>query len=292
MTAKSRPHRWRWALLVVGALGLALLWKAGSQLTSPTNHHVAPYPAPARALKIASADHVTLAASYIPAAQPDAPAILLLHGNGGSRADVMPTALWLSAHGYAVLTIDFRGHGESTPTTKSFGLSEAHDAQAAFDWLKKRAHGGKVGVIGFSLGGAAALLGDNGPLTPDVMVLECVYPDIRHAIFNRVATVTGRWPAYFIEPLLSYQSWLRYGVSPSRISPVWALTRVTSPVMIVGGGADVYTPPEEIRSLFDAAHQNGEIWLLDGLSHDQVVSSQSKVFRSKLLSFLDKHLKN
>jgi alpha-beta hydrolase superfamily lysophospholipase len=65
-----------------------------------------------------------------------------------------PTAAWLAAQGFAVLTIDFRGHGQSTPRPHSFGYGESTDAHAAFAWLKQRRSGGKVAVIGISLGGA------------------------------------------------------------------------------------------------------------------------------------------
>ncbi len=272
---------------IVGALGF---WFIGSALTAPTNRVVAPIAAPAKTLTIDSGDSVQLAATYWASGDAAKPAILLLHGNGGSRADMVPTAEWLVSQGYAVLAPDFRGHGESTPNPKSFGWFEANDAHAAFAWLRQHHPGSKIGVIGFSLGGAAALVGEKGPLPADAMVLEAVFPDIRAAIYNRLAAHMGAGAATVIEPLLSIQSWLRYGVGPDAISPRNALEKVKVPVMIVGGGADRYTPPNETRSMFEAAHRNGEIWILEGLAHNQVVSDQSPAMRQRLSAFLARTL--
>ena len=52
--------------------------------------------------------------------------------------------------------------------------------------------GEKIGAIGSSLGGAAALLGPH-PLPVDALVLESVYPDIGAATGNRIRAVLG-WP--------------------------------------------------------------------------------------------------
>jgi alpha-beta hydrolase superfamily lysophospholipase len=263
-------------------------------MTRPGNTPVADFAPPVLSIRIASTPGISLAGSYWPGkpeARGDSPVILLLHGNGGNRRDVSETADWLNAQGYAVLAIDFRGHGSSTAATKSFGLREAQDAHAAYAWLRQKHPRAKIGVIGFSLGGAAAVLGSSGPLPADAMVLESVYPDIRHAIRNRLSTHLGPLPALVMEPLLSLQSWPRFRVGPGAISPITGLARVKAPVMIVGGGNDAYTPPAETRAMFDAAHRHGEMWVLDGLSHDEVVHSAPAAFRLKLLSFLDRNLR-
>ena len=48
----------------------------------------------------------------------------------------------------------------------------------------------RVGVIGISMGGAAALLG-SGPLDANAFVLESVYPTIRQAVSDRLGTWLG-----------------------------------------------------------------------------------------------------
>lgn len=290
----------RTARILVGFLALLLVvclavWGVGSLLTRATNAPVPPPDLPACAVSIPSEDGIVLAGSYWPASpvsdRAQVPAILMLHGNGSSRASMSATARWLNQNGYAVLAVDFRGHGESTPADKSFGFYEARDAHAAYDWLARNNPGGRVGVIGFSLGGAASLLGEAGPLHADALVLIAVFPDIRRAIANRLAIRLGNGPAKVMEPLLSYQSLPRFGVKPSAIAPIRTLGQVSAPVMIVGGGADRNTPPSEARAMFSAVHGPGELHILPGLDHNSMGGALPEDFNAALLQFLDRHLK-
>jgi pimeloyl-ACP methyl ester carboxylesterase len=277
-------------VLLCGVLGLVgglmLSWAAGSFMVRGEASAVPPAKAPARDLRIRTSDGLTLAATYWPGRRLDSPAILLLHGVKASRASTAPTAAWLSGLGYAALTIDFRGHGQSDMAPRSFGLREASDARSAFEWLKRRQQGAPVAVIGNSLGGAAALLGPAGPLRADALVLQAVYPDIRRAIRNRIADRLGAAPARLLEPLLSFQSKPRFGAWPGDLSPVEALRRYPGPVFVLGGEEDSYTPPQETRALFAAARGRKALWLVPGRDHAAMGRLSDAPYRERLGRFL------
>jgi len=284
-----RPTR---RTLLLGAFlallaGLALSWAAGSAMVRGVPADVPPAEAPAVDLRIRTGDGLALAATYRPGRRPDSPAVLLLHGVKASRASTAPTAAWLAGLGYASLTVDFRGHGESDMAERSFGLREASDARAAFGWLKRRQGGARVAVIGHSLGGAAALLGPSGPLPADALVLQAVYPDIRRAIRNRIAARLGALPARLLEPLLSFQSKPRFGVMPGDLSPIDALRRYPGPVFVLGGLDDRYTPPDETRALFAAAPGPKRLWLVPGCDHEAMGALADPAYRARLGRFLE-----
>ncbi|HEU0098442.1 MAG TPA: alpha/beta fold hydrolase [Allosphingosinicella sp.] len=266
--------------------GLALSWAAGSAMVRGVPGPVAPAEAPAADLRIRTGDGLSLAATYRPGRRPGSPAVLLLHGVRASRASTAPAAAWLSGLGYASLTVDFRGHGQSDMAERSFGLRESSDAQAAFAWLKRRQGGAKVAVIGNSLGGAAALLGPSGPLPADALVLQAVYPDIRRAIRNRIADRLGAAPAWLLEPLLSFQSKPRFGIMPGDLSPLQALRRYRGPVFVIGGLDDRYTPPAETRALFAAAPGPGRLWLVPGRGHAAMGELGDELYRRRVALFL------
>jgi uncharacterized protein len=280
-----------WTIAALLLAGLTSSWLVGTLLSRSTNAPVADAIAPSVDVALTSKDGLRLAGTYRPGVKADSPAILLLHGNGASRADVVENAQWLASLGYATLAIDFRGHGESAAANHSFGLFEARDARAAFDWLKKRQAGGPVGVVGISLGGAAALLGDDGPLPADAMVLQAVYPDIRAAIRNRLSAILGTILGTVGEPFLSYQSLFRQGEWPARLSPIRAAAKLRSPTLVIGGGEDQYTPPVETRAMFDAIKAPKEVWIVPGLSHAGISSEQNAPYRARVEAFLLRHLK-
>jgi predicted acyl esterase len=119
---------------------------------------------------LAMSDGVRLATTYyVPDGSPPAggwPAVMLLHGLGGSRTDA-GTALGIALNsmaetqlvpqGYAALTFDARGHGQSEGLVSIDGPREIHDVRELFDWLAARpgvdAH--RIGAFGFSYGGGA-----------------------------------------------------------------------------------------------------------------------------------------
>jgi len=71
-------------------------------------------------VKFDSADGVELRGTFYPAPKAKAPAILMLHRYGGNREGWEKLAEELQKNGFAVLTFDFRGHGESTKVTADF----------------------------------------------------------------------------------------------------------------------------------------------------------------------------
>ena len=88
--------------------------------------------------------------------------------------------------GYSTLLIDLQAHGESPGEAITAGYRERLNVIAAIEWIKKRNPKHKIGVVGWSLGGAAALLADSQDI--DALVLELVYPTISEAVDNRIGS--------------------------------------------------------------------------------------------------------
>jgi uncharacterized protein len=268
---------------LLALLVLASAWVAGSFVARPVN---GPVPAPAppgRVVHLTASDGVPIVGSYWPPARADGPAVLLLHGINNTRDRMRAQALWLNGLGYGVLSIDFRGHGESGAVQRSFGWHEARDAAAALAFLRAGAPRRRVGLIGVSLGGAAALLGEGGPLPVQAMVLHAVYPDLRTAIRNRLARFTGPL-AWVGEPLLSYQSWPRYGVSPARIAPIDGLRRYRGAILVIGGLADADTLPADTEALYAAAPGPKSLWLIPGADHIATSIVWNQAYRMRVLA--------
>lgn len=268
------------------ALDLLASWLAGSAMVAPRPMAIPDPPPPAEAMTTVASDGAAVAGSYWPGRSDDSPAVLMLHGVQSNRLQHASTAAWLAARGYAVLAIDFRGHGESARRPRSFGVNEARDAAAALAWLRRRQPARRIAVVGTSMGGAAALLGEDGPLDVDALVLQAVYPDIRHAIRNRIAERLGRPIATLLEPLLSFQTRARLGIWPDAISPMTAIAAFKGSVLVIGGGDDRSTPPAESRALAGAVPRLAGLWIVPGLGHAETTGLASDDYRRRIARFL------
>ena len=80
-------------------------------------------------------------------------AVVLAHGAAFNKASWAALAEQLSARGYQVMAIDFRGYGKSTAGSARDGLFE--DILAAVRYLR-RGGAPRVSVLGASMGGGAA----------------------------------------------------------------------------------------------------------------------------------------
>jgi pimeloyl-ACP methyl ester carboxylesterase len=281
----------RSSTVVVGLIGMILVglaasWTAGSIMVKGRHSGVSAAVSPSQDVRFQSQDGVSIAATFRPGKNDRSPAVLLLHGVGASRQATAANAEWLATLGYATLAIDFRGHGESSSEQRTFGFDEALDAQTAFAWLKRQQGNAPVAIIGISLGGAASLLGDAGPIQADALILQAVYPDIRHAIRNRIASRTIQVVGDLLEPLLSFQAPLRFGIWPSRLSPLAALPRYLGPVLVIGGEQDRATPPAETRAMFGAVRGDRTLWMVPTGDHAEICDLADVAYRTHVAAFL------
>jgi dienelactone hydrolase len=76
-----------------------------------------------------------------------------------TRQGKLPQARVLARHGYGVLLLDARGYDGSQGDPNVFGWDDTNDIDAAVTWLQKRpdVRGGRIGGIGFSVGGEMML---------------------------------------------------------------------------------------------------------------------------------------
>jgi hypothetical protein len=101
----------------------------------------------------------------IPSGVKNPPVVLMLHGFGSYKDEVgnmyKRLAAALAAKGVASLRIDFAGFGKSDGDTGSTTVGgQVKDAESAYTWLvdSKLVNRARIGVIGFSLGGAISTI--------------------------------------------------------------------------------------------------------------------------------------
>jgi predicted acyl esterase len=131
---------------LAAALALAAVASAAPRLTSQSG-----------TLTVADATSLawTLVEPDLTAPPGGWPAVIVLHGLGGTKESVGAIAQAFAAQGYAALAYDARGHGASTGTVELAGAKEVADLRALDEWLAARAEVSdtRIGALGISYGG-------------------------------------------------------------------------------------------------------------------------------------------
>jgi fermentation-respiration switch protein FrsA (DUF1100 family) len=265
-------------LLAIGALAVIFV---GYALAHPVPAHVGAPPPALHATSIVIDGRIHGWFSRSPAHRG---VVLLLPGVRANRLSMVDRALFLRDAGYSVLLIDLQATGESPGNVITFGWRERLDVLAAVDFLRRELPGEKVGVIGSSLGGAAALLA-TPPLRVDALVVESVYPSIDRAAANRLHRYLGA-PGIAVEPLLLAQLQPRIGVGAEVLRPIDHVGKVTCPLLVISGAKDRYTTVDDTRALFAAAREPKQLWLVDGAGHVDLCRFGGESYRRRVLELM------
>jgi len=182
-------------------------------------------------------------------ADEDAPVLLYLHG---ARRDVERSVFrirQMSALGFSVLAVDYRGFGRSTDELPS-EATVYEDAHAAWRWLGERARGSDRYVFGHSLGGAIAVQLASEVNDAKGLIVEGTFTSIRD-VYDSM-----RFGWLPLGPLIT-----------QRFDSARAIARVQAPVLVVHGLRDTLIPPALGRSLYERAPGRKRLVLVEGGSH-------------------------
>jgi fermentation-respiration switch protein FrsA (DUF1100 family) len=283
------------ALAVAGLCGAVLI--AGVLMSRPVQSEVDPPPpglANVENVRIPSGSGTVLGGWWIDG-EPGGGCMILMHGVRRNRRTMSRRAEILQQNGFAVLLFDFQAHGLSPGRAITFGHLEARDAAAAVAFVRQRLPDECLGVIGVSLGGAAALL-PRVPLDVDALVLESVFPDLRSALANRlrihIGPVAGRALAPVLAPLFRLLMWTVLGVRSSRLRPIDHIATVTAPVLIASGTRDRSTTIAEARSLFERATEPKQFWAVEGAGHVNLERYDPDAYWPVILPFITRYVQS
>jgi alpha-beta hydrolase superfamily lysophospholipase len=259
------------------------------------------------------ADAQRIHAWWWPAKNPNAPAVLYLHGARWSLTGQVFRLEQLRAFGFSVLAIDYRGFGKSDgdlPSEKTV----YEDAHAAWDWLvAQQPDPARRYIYGHSLGGAvavdlaASLSKQDAPseialadaastepvMQPRAQRVSAPNAKSKPVMANQEASPPGT-PAGGLIVESSFTTladmarevtyaWLPVGLLLSqKFDSMSKMAKVAMPVLVVHGAADRFVPSRFSQQLYDAATSPKTLLLVDGGSHNNSMRTGAAQYRKAL----------
>jgi len=231
-------------------------------------------------------DGVPLSGWYIPSRT--GAAVVLLHGAGSTRSNVLDHAAVLARDGFGVLLYDARGHGRSAGRAMDFGWHGDDDIAGAVGLLRRRpdVDPGRIAAVGMSMGGESAIgaaasipgiravvaegatnrvAGDKGWLSDEY--------GARGAVTEWVASITTG-----ITDLLTE-------ASPPRPLRDAASLAAPRPMLLIAAG-DVTEEPLAARWIAGAAPASVRIWVAPDTGHTDALRTHPDAWERRVTTFL------
>jgi len=202
------------------------------------------------------------------------PGVVLLHGFTGDRMEshwiFVKCARALAQGGIGALRFDFYGSGESDGEFREMTLSgEMGDARAAVTFLQGQPgiDGGRLGLLGLSLGGAVAAAIAAGVDAKAVVLWSAVAHTarLRQLIKQFTRKIPGKagsreFNAHEINPRLEEDI--------LKVDPVRHLARYRGPTLIIHPEKDEHIPVSHAHDFFKAARtETKELAIIAGADH-------------------------
>jgi predicted MFS family arabinose efflux permease/pimeloyl-ACP methyl ester carboxylesterase len=254
------------ALLIVVGLPLLLSFAVTKAGTRPGERERRDTPAAAGAtyedVSFTSADGNQLSGWYLPA-RTHAVNVILTHGLFRSRYEMLARGLDLWRAGYGVLLYDLRRHGRSPAEFSTIGYEERHDVEAATRFVRARAPGQKIVLMGVSMGAAATLLAAaESAQEQDIIavVAESSFLSFADTVRHHVSLIhlprgVGV-PAFpFATLLIEFTAW-RMNFRVADFDLRRAVGQIQRPILFIGSSGDVRMPNETVLEPLYAAARN------------------------------------
>lgn len=206
---------------------------------------------------------------HLPAAA-GCPGVVMCHGFTGSKSEAhrlfVNAARDFCDHGIAALRFDFRGSGDSAGEFRDMTVSgEIADAQEALNYLAARPeiNGGRVGILGLSLGGcvAACLAGQEPRIKSLVLWAATCHPEDLHARLK---------PEFAERDLIDFDGWgLGRGFLDDllEVHPLAQAANYRGPALIIHGEMDETVPLSHARDYERALGGSKRVQVISGASH-------------------------
>lgn len=219
--------------------------------------------------------------------------VVVMHGAGSTRSDVLDQSAVLVGSGYSVLLVDARGHGDSHGTTMDFGWYGDLDIAAGTEFLASRheVDPGRIGVVGFSMGGEEAI----GAAATD--------PRIR-AVVAEGATARRAADEEWLSDAYGWRGWIQERLEYVQDGITDFLTDASPPTPLRSAVIDA---PDTRFLLINAGNVGDEgraasfiqsgaservtVWTVDGADHTGGYDTRPEEWQQHVIEFLDETLR-
>ena len=231
-----------------------------------------------------SADGIKLNGWFIPNSKSKS-AIIVMHGYPADKANLLGVAEFL-AEDFNVFLFDFRYFGRSEGEYTTVGYFERNDLLGAIKYLDTEKNITSVGLYGFSLGGAVALMTNHKNIKS--IVADSSYAKLSHMVEHMYGIFfIFKYPLAYLTKLYGI---LFLKINIDKINPVDNMKNIKIPILLIHGNKDSQIPVNEAYLLHNA-NKNSKLWIVKNAGHGTAHSINQNEYERRVAGVFKKSLK-
>ena len=223
---------------------------------------------------------------------PNRPWIILCHGLGSNRSDLLDIASRLRSANFNLFLFDFRGHGGSAGRTTSFGWQEQYDLEGALVYLGSQADvtAQTYGIYGISMGGSVAIMVAARDERLGAIATESPYANLQSTLLHNMKLLY-RAPKIPFLWFIAITYRLRFKVWPKHVSPMQSAGRLSPrSLLLIHGQNDTREPIQQAKDIFASAGSPKEFWNINDADHLEGFQIDPELYVRRLAGFFESNL--
>lgn len=241
-------------------------------------------------------DGIELRGWKVRARQPNNDWVLLYHGVSDNRTGTLGVSEILLDHGYSVVMMDSRAHGQSGGNMATYGWKERNDSVAIVRRLYATSTVRHLYAFGVSMGAAISL--QSAALEPRIegVIAEDPFENLREVSYD----YAGLWFSPFLGKTLfrpaSIFAMRAIGETgdfhPDDVSPEEAVARRAFPVLLICGTRDRKIPCRHAEAIYRTSTGPKELWEVEGAEHASALGKSPSEYEDRVINFLEQTSQN
>lgn len=218
--------------------------------------------------------------------------VICFHGyTSQGLSDYIGLSDYYMRHGYSMLLIDERAHGQSEGTYIGFGCLDRKDALKWIDWvIKTCGEDSKILLHGTSMGAATVLMtsGLNLPRQVRGIISDCGFTSAK-AVFTHVLRSMYHLPAFPMIQIADTINRHKAGYGLDECNAAREVRRATIPILFIHGSADTFVPCQMCETIYKNCAAPKQKLIVEGAAHAESYYKDTKAYEKALDEFIGKY---
>jgi len=174
--------------------------------------------------------------------------VILFHGYGGEKSNMLDRAYVLLDMGYNVMLPDFMGAAQSEGNQCTIGFKEAENVKTFVDYLQQKGIQ-NIFLLGASMGAAAVMRAEYlKPLPVKGIILECPFGTMRQTVKNRFEMM--HIPYFPLGDMLTFWGGVENGFNAFSHNPEIYAKNIRVPTLLMYGEKDDRVKRSETENIY------------------------------------------